>query len=1360
MVLKVKKYLNCFILVGFLLQITMLFPPAWASHGTTPNTTPANEPDDTPEPPPDCGGCPPENSGCGGQKVNFWDGREKFSQTDLVLPGLIPIVITRSYDNMSQYDSPVGFGWSLSYNERLYEYKDGTVIIRRECGERGTFIPDGGGYKSPSFTWGTLYENNDGTFTLKRGNWPLRHYDAKGRLSSIEDPNGNQLIINYSKNKLPLVGIARDGINQDAKTVSFDYRLIEIDEKNSQGQLTGRYVELTYNDSNGRLKQIKDSSNRMVQYLHDETTGNLIQVIDVMEEMQEFKYEDPNDIHNVTTFSAGSCSECSTYSIDYDAQDRVWRESYSSGGMIEMSYDIPYVQTTVTNTIKDNQGIVLHEAKTIYEFNEKGNPTKITDPLGNESIYERYPDGNIKEKKIYENKGTIDEPNLVRISREAFVYDTAGNITEEKIYLLSGEIITRTYTYEHGWLASTSAVSSLEPEKKFKTEYEFYYDPFGYPINIKLKKVLADSGAPLVYIITEYKYDDDGRLQKMIYPNDDDRDIEFTNGYLTNADGVQFINDDRGNPEYVTDRKGYITHYKYDSLDRLREITNPRNEKTIITYTGKNLTQIEYGKKGEAPGHFIYYNYDTQDRLESIERQSENGNVTVARFTYDSEKNQLSFTNAEEKTTNFSYDVLNRLESYTDPRNPPTFFKYDALGNLTKVIDANNNTTSYAYDALSRLISVSDEQPYPTEYTYDAIGNLTSFTDAWTHTTRYTFDLAGRMIAEARPDSPPYQFFYDAKGRLDYKIDSNNQRTDYEYTSRDWLKKIIYNSDPKRTVTFTHDANGNIETWRDDFIHPGGPIYTYTYDRLNRVDTFTNHLVNKTLDYDYDPYGNREKLELKAGETEVFANTYFHDKQEQLTRIYENPTQFIRFSYFPTGRLKTKYFPGELVRSEYDYFDDGNFKTIVYKKSDETVLSSFAYNYDNVGNVIDMTDLEGLHVYDYDKLYQLTSATHPGLPAETFTYDRVGNRKTSANYPEWSYDDNNRLEAYNAVSFEYDDNGNAIKKTKNASITKNHYDFANRLKQVDLPDDRVAKYTYDYLGRRIKKEFDGTSTWYLYDETTLLAELDDSGALVKRYTFAPNSFEPLSLIHEGTTYSYQNNHLRTPRIMTTIDATIVWNAKYSSFGQADIDGSSIVDNNLRFPGQYYDQETGLHYNWHRYYDPNIGRYLTSDPIGLRGGINLFIYAFNNPINLIDLFGLDSLSFDGSKVILFDDKGNEVDRWDATSGAPGSTSADQNKPYYGPIPEGDYTVNPKNVDKYNWWDPRDWDWAGDRARDAWGNWRVPIDKTPNNPTTRGGFFFHGGKNPGSAGCVDLTDQEKEFFKKLKKYKEKLPFKVKY
>ena len=165
---------------------------------------------------------------------------------------------------------------------------------------------------------------------------------------------------------------------------------------------------------------------------------------------------------------------------------------------------------------------------------------------------------------------------------------------------------------------------------------------------------------------------------------------------------------------------------------------------------------------------------------------------------------------------------------------------------------------------------------------------------------------------------------------------------------------------------------------------------------------------------------------------------------------------------------------------------------------------------------------------------------------------------------------------------------------------------------------RRAAYRYNALGERVRKS--GTSvTYYHYDlEGRLLAETDASGQTRAEYLYLGN--EPLALSRSGQLYYYHNDHLGTPQKLTDGAGQVVWSASYRPFGEASI-GVGYVTRNLRFPGQYYDEESGLHYNYHRYYDPGTGRYLTSDPIGLDGGINTYLYANANPIIHTDPLGL-------------------------------------------------------------------------------------------------------------------------------------------
>jgi RHS repeat-associated protein len=238
----------------------------------------------------------------------------------------------------------------------------------------------------------------------------------------------------------------------------------------------------------------------------------------------------------------------------------------------------------------------------------------------------------------------------------------------------------------------------------------------------------------------------------------------------------------------------------------------------------------------------------------------------------------------------------------------------------------------------------------------------------------------------------------------------------------------------------------------------------------------------------------------------------------------------------------------------------------------------------------------------------------------------VGNRLTAEGVADnWSYNDNNELQGYDGVRFEYDDNGNMTQKTDSGQVTRYIYNVEDRLERVeDGSGSLISSYYYGPFGRRLWKEVNGVRTYFVYGDEGLVAEVDAAGDAVKSYGYRPGSTwttDPLFMKVGGQYYFYQNDHLGTPQKLTAVNGAVAWSAKYSSFGEADVDIFSTVSNNLRFPGQYLDQETDLHYNYNRYFDPKSGRYLTSDPIGLLGGINYYLYASSNPSNEVDPLGL-------------------------------------------------------------------------------------------------------------------------------------------
>jgi len=296
---------------------------------------------------------------------------------------------------------------------------------------------------------------------------------------------------------------------------------------------------------------------------------------------------------------------------------------------------------------------------------------------------------------------------------------------------------------------------------------------------------------------------------------------------------------------------------------------------------------------------------------------------------------------------------------------------------------------------------------------------------------------------------------------------------------------------------------------------------------------------------------------------------------------------------------------------------------------DAAVLEQLDMVYTALGLVDSQTYAsDGLHDYSYTPVYRLDTATHPsGTPSlptssEDFDYDPAGNRTDL--FPSSPYDDNNRL---TASGYTYDADGNLTSRPGGITYT---YNARNRLAGFS-EGTTTASYRYDPFGRRYRKTVNGTDTYFLWDGDALLAEYDGSGTRTVRYVSGPG-YAPLQVaVNNGSTetiYDVYTDHLDTPRLLADQVGLIRWRSRQLAYGQTvvdeDPDGDSTnVTFNIRFPGQYYDAESGLHYNYYRYYDPSLGRYLNADPIGQDGGVNVYGYVDGNPMNKMDPKGLDS-----------------------------------------------------------------------------------------------------------------------------------------
>jgi RHS repeat-associated protein len=237
-----------------------------------------------------------------------------------------------------------------------------------------------------------------------------------------------------------------------------------------------------------------------------------------------------------------------------------------------------------------------------------------------------------------------------------------------------------------------------------------------------------------------------------------------------------------------------------------------------------------------------------------------------------------------------------------------------------------------------------------------------------------------------------------------------------------------------------------------------------------------------------------------------------------------------------------------------------------------------------------------------------------------YAYDAIGNRisETVDTVAEtYSYEVNShhlsQTQNGTTVSYTYDANGNTTDNTDGQFS----YGDNNRLKEASISGNTLATYTYNGRGERVKKD-GNTLTYYYYNQGgQLIAETDATGNTLTEYIYS--DVQPIALIENSNINYIHTDHLGTPQQISDDSQTVVWKADYNPFGEATVTTQTIT-NNLRFPGQYYDEETGLHYNLNRYYDPQLGRYITSDPIGLQGGLNTYGYALQNPIIIFDPTG--------------------------------------------------------------------------------------------------------------------------------------------
>lgn len=1099
--------------------------PSFAT-GEGPPTDPPPCPDASPTPTCECGGA----TAPGSKPVNAIGAGETHEKADLVLPGVFPIELKRRYDSRSRYDSPLGYGWSWSYDLRLYEYPDDSVVVRESCGYRRRFTATGGGYVAEGVRQEELQAHGDGTWTMISPRGKRAHFDLEGRLTSLEDPHGNELVFSYTPTKKDLTGTAPTAVDPSAPMVAAQlYQLTRMDEVLAASGPSGRFVTLSYAATTGRLTQVQASDGRTVTYVHDThagaTRGNLVLVNGLEGIVSSYGYADPNDDHNLTSVQEGQGA--TAWTLQYDDQDRVVQQARGDR-VLGFDYTTP-LRTVVTRTRKDHLGNALPAAVEAYEYTPSGHLVKKVDALGNELRYGLDAQNFRTREELWWNTGTLVSPTLVLQKATDRGYDLDGNLVSRTVALdgPAAETVTETWSYDHHWVASYQVVSSAAPSKVFRTEYTFTRDSEGRPVNVQQIRRRRDDGS---FQTTLLGYDANGQLAVITPPAVVPADgLQIRRLYyappeaspgLLKEERVElggtpdphlkrsFAYDGAGFVSQVTNARGHVTTYATDDLGRVISITNPLGEATLYTYAGTtlgvapgswtpgaNLAEVEVGRTAaEGEGQVRRQRFDAEGRLRQVERKDDAGTfATFMTYAYDSDDNRTRETDALARTTSHAHDALRRLTSTTDAAVSPNTaaYAYDAAGNRVLVTDALGRKTVFVYDDLDRLLE-SEAQgspsqplspPLETRFAHDAAGNVTKVRDPKNHDTTYSYSALSELTAVTQPLGQTVGYTYDPRGRLARVTNARGHALQHLYEPWGGLQAVRHyptaadadaGTNLGRTISYGYDASGNVTSTGDTDFNPTSPtLETTTYDALDRPDVVTVQFVpggNRTLESGYDRFGNRSSLVFTDGPDVLSHSWTYNDLNRLVTAQLASPGP-LAFGYYANDDLE-QVTHGNGVTTEYTYRPEGPVETITTESTTAQLLR-LSYTVNKVLNITGLTEQHAAggpsHVYGYgyDALDRLTSATYP---------TELGLPAAEA----FAYDPaGNREEPSNPSTYDYDANNRILASPGKAWV----YDPDGNPLSVNAGQGSEETFTYDSANRlrEYTNAATGVSASYLYD---------------------------------------------------------------------------------------------------------------------------------------------------------------------------------------------------------------------------------------------------------------------------------------
>ena len=660
-------------------------------------------------------------------------------------------------------------------------------------------------------------------------------------------------------------------------------------------------------------------------------------------------------------------------------------------------------------------------------------------------------------------------------------------------------------------------------------------------------------------------------------------------------------------------------------------LSGNQNITTNYTMNGNNrITNINDGLHND-----MSYEYNISGKPDLVSKASDNKTSVQTTFSYNNKGLPTTVSvsaGGTTRTTNITYTSLNDVYQYTDAKGNTTTYNY-TNGNLTSVVDALGKTTTIVNNSQGKPTQVTDPSGVVTNFTYNSYGNETRqsipsistyfdrtydgvsrVTSAKTscdcQTTTYTYDNNDNMLTETDALNHTTSYTYDANDNVTKITDAKGNATNLTYDDNDFLtsvsaqgatKSYTYNRDGSIASfttpngnTFNYNYNSSGEITSDGYasysynnkgqltsVTKDGKAITYSYDAFGRVSSMTYN--NKAISYTYDNNDNILTITYPGNKTV----TYTYDALNRMTSVKDWNNASTTYTYRDDGQLNYYQYPNN-VRTTYSYDGGGRAISQITKRNSGkgTVVASYNYTWDEYGNHTQESFTEPYTDY-------------PALP------------NTTTNY---TYNNTNRVTAAGNLSFAYDNNGNTTSRTGRTY----GYDAKDNL--TSASGDFSASYTYDGLGNRRSATRNGVTKQYVLDllgsMSNVLMETDGSGNAVYYYIYGATGLVSRIDANNNTRY-YVYDYRGSTVAMTdaTTSANVTHKYQYDDFGKV-LQSEEADANAFRYVGQLgvmYEDEN-LTFMRARYYDPEIGRFLSEDPIW---STNLYPYANNNPIVYVD-----------------------------------------------------------------------------------------------------------------------------------------------